>query len=138
MPNGHALPPRPVAHHYASLLPLRQKPGDQRHAHEVGQACSLHLGHQVGPVDLDRARADAEIEGDDLVGVARHQPLQHLALATRQGRYPLGKLAAFRVAALLDALAPERDEDRIPPGFPLRRTSECARKAASDITCPAT
>ena len=34
----------------------------------------LHLGHEIGPVDLDRARADAEIEGDLLVGLPATSP----------------------------------------------------------------
>ena len=45
---------------------------------------ACHLGHQIGAVDFDGARADAEIEGDGLVGVAGHQAFQHLPLAVRQ------------------------------------------------------
>ena len=61
------------------LEAVRQKTGDQSHAHEVGQAGRLHLRHQIGPVDLDGSRADAEIEGDDLVRLTGDQPIEHLA-----------------------------------------------------------
>src|SRR5262245_32645569 len=40
-----------------------QQAGEQCHAHQVGKASRFHLGHHIGAIDLDRARADAEIEG---------------------------------------------------------------------------
>ena len=49
---------------------------DQRHAHQIRQAARLHLVHEIGAINLDGARADAEIEGDLLVGAAGHQPDQ--------------------------------------------------------------
>ncbi len=30
--------------------------GQQDHAHQLRQVASLHLGHHIGPVHLDRAR----------------------------------------------------------------------------------
>ena len=53
-----------------------EHPRNQGHADEVRQACGLHLGHEVGAVDLDRPRADAEIEGDALVRVAELLPIR--------------------------------------------------------------
>src|SRR5262245_14698188 len=32
-------------------------PRDERHPHEIRQGCRLHLGHEIRPIDLDRARA---------------------------------------------------------------------------------
>lgn len=54
---------------------------DQGHADELGEALGLHLGHDVGAVNFNRAWADPEIEGNDLVGLPGHQALEHLALA---------------------------------------------------------
>src|SRR5215475_11879553 len=42
--------------------------GDKRHAHQIGKARGLHLGHQIGPVDFDRARTDTQVERNLLVG----------------------------------------------------------------------
>src|SRR5258705_363162 len=44
-----------------------QNPRKQGHSHQAGQARSLHLGHQVGAVNLDCARADSEVERNLLV-----------------------------------------------------------------------
>ena len=56
----------------------------ERHSDELWQAFDLHLGHDVGAIDLDRADADAEFEGDDLIGLAFDQPVEDFALALRQ------------------------------------------------------
>ena len=47
--------------------------GNDGHADQIGEAARAHLGHQIGAIDLDRARADAEIVGDGLVGLAGDQ-----------------------------------------------------------------
>src|SRR3977135_1997011 len=52
---------------------------DQSHPHQVREACGLHLRHHVGAVDFDGSRTDVVIEGDRLVGMARHEAPQHLA-----------------------------------------------------------
>src|SRR6266508_253270 len=61
---------------------------DQGHAHEIGQARSLHFDHEVRPVVLDRSSADLEVIRNLLVGAPGHQALQHIALAVRQRRDP--------------------------------------------------
>ena len=38
--------------------------GDQGHAHEIGEARSLHLDHVISSVGLDRSRADAKVVGN--------------------------------------------------------------------------
>src|SRR6516162_2401734 len=58
--------------------------GDQGHAHQIGEASSLHLDHEIGPVVLDRSRADAKVVGNLLVGMSSHQSLEDIALAVRQ------------------------------------------------------
>ena len=56
---------------------------DKRHPYEFGQASRMHLVHEIRAIDLYRARADAEVEGNLLVGLAGHEPAQHVALALR-------------------------------------------------------
>src|SRR5262249_32785638 len=58
-----------------------QNSGDQGHPHEIGQARGLHLGHQVGAVDLDRARADSEVECDLFVGKTGYESFENVTLA---------------------------------------------------------
>ena len=60
--------------------------GDQGHAHEIGEASSLHLDHKIGPVVLDRSSADPEVIRNLLVGTPSHEALEHIALAVRQRR----------------------------------------------------
>src|SRR6266566_4628710 len=55
--------------------------GDQGHAHEIGEARSLHLDHEIGPVVLNRSRADAKIVRNLLVGMSSHQSLEDIAFA---------------------------------------------------------
>ena len=54
---------------------------NQRHANKLGQAAGLHFVHKVGAIDFHRAQTDAEIKGDLLVGVARYQAIEYVALA---------------------------------------------------------
>ena len=75
--------------------------GDQGHAHEIGQACSLHLDHEIGPVVLDGSRADAEVVGNLLVGMSSNQSPEDIALAVRQRRESALDLVALRLALLI-------------------------------------
>src|SRR5215470_19075506 len=75
--------------------------GDQGHAHEIGEARSLHLHHEIGSVGLDRPRADAKIVGNLLVGMASHQSLEDVALAVRQRREPGLDLVALRLTLVI-------------------------------------
>src|SRR5262249_20755732 len=81
-----------------------QDVGNQCHAHQIGQARGLHLGHQVGAVDLDRAWADPEVESDLLVGKAADQALQHLALAVGECGQTAVDLCALGFVPVLAAL----------------------------------
>src|SRR5512144_2627830 len=75
--------------------------GGQGHANEVRQARSLHLGHQVRPVDLDRPRADPEFVCDLLVGLSGHEALEHVALAAGQRRQSSLDLTALGLALMI-------------------------------------
>ena len=54
------------------------------HAHEFCKIASPHLGHHVGAVDLNRARADAEMIGDHFVLQAIQHAGQNLMFAVRE------------------------------------------------------
>jgi len=54
------------------------------HPDQVRQAARLQLLDNVGTMQLDRAKADAETTGDDLIGLAPGHQLEHLAFAGRQ------------------------------------------------------
>src|SRR5262245_9084803 len=75
--------------------------GDQGHAHEIGEACSLHLDHEIGPVVLDRSGADPEVIGNLLVGMPCHQSLEDIALAVRQRREAGPDIAALGLTLLI-------------------------------------
>src|SRR5215469_10078025 len=75
--------------------------GDQGHAHEIGEARGLRLHHKIGPVGLDRPRADAKIVGNLLVGMPGHQSLEDIALAVRQRRESVLDIAPLRLALLI-------------------------------------
>jgi hypothetical protein len=45
---------------------------DQGHVHEIGQARSLQLDPEIGPVILDRSWADPKIIRNLLVGMSSH------------------------------------------------------------------
>jgi hypothetical protein len=70
---------------------------DQGHAHQVRETRGLHLGHDVCPVDLDRARADSEFVRNRLVGVTGDKALQHLPFAGGERRQPFLDLRPFAV-----------------------------------------
>ena len=81
---------------------LRYESCGERNPHQFGQAAGLHLGHDVGAMHLDGPGADVEIVGDRLVGVARHHPRQHLALALaefRSSSRAARSIAAIRVSS---------------------------------------
>ena len=67
----------------APLL-LVPHPGGKRDPEGIGEVADLELGHRVRAVHFDSARADAEIVGDGLVGIAASKAFQHLALAFGQ------------------------------------------------------
>ena len=55
---------------------------DQGHPHEFRQARGLHFRHEIGAVDLNRPRADCEIERNDLgsalgVEIPEQEPVLH-------------------------------------------------------------
>ena len=81
---------------------------NQGHAHEIGQARSLHLGHEVGPVDLDRSWADPEIIRNLLVGMSGHETLEDIALAVRKSGEAALDLAAFGFALVIPMQRVER------------------------------
>ena len=86
--------------------------GDQGHAHEIGEARSLHLDHEIGPVVLNRSRADAKIVRNLLVGMSSHQSPEHIAFAVRQRRE-----AGLDIATLgLTSLIPVPPVERRPHG----------------------
>ncbi|CAI0345383.1 hypothetical protein BO1005MUT1_390055 [Hyphomicrobiales bacterium] len=86
-------PPRHPSQEYTLRGPLPTARGDlkggavadqQGEANELGQAGSPHLGHDIGPVDLDRPGADPELVRDHLVGFAFDETVEHLLLALAQ------------------------------------------------------
>ena len=64
-------------------------------AEEIGQRLRAELVHQAEAVHVDRARADAELGGDDLARLAGDQPVEHRALARRQAGEPSGDVGAL-------------------------------------------
>src|SRR6516164_5102745 len=60
----------------------------ERDPHQLGHAARAGLRHEIGAVDFDRAWRDVEVMGDGLVDLARHQALQHVALAWREISQP--------------------------------------------------
>src|SRR5262249_16581443 len=64
-----------------TLLCTRIEVHDYPHADQVRQALRLQLLDNVGAVQLDGSKADAELAGDDLVGLARGDQLKDLAFA---------------------------------------------------------
>src|SRR5208337_1173424 len=86
-----------------------KNPGDQGHANEIGQARSPHLGHEIGPIDLDRPWADPEIIRNLLVGVSGHETFEHVALAVRKSGEAAFYLTAFGFALLLPVHRVERE-----------------------------
>jgi hypothetical protein len=89
-----------------------QEPGDQGHAHEIGKARCLHFGHEIGPVDFNGARADAEIEGNLLVGMAGNESLEHVTLAAREAREPGIDLRPFSMALMIALVPRQRGSHR--------------------------
>ena len=88
----------------STLLPrLRPQPRCKRDPQCIRKARHVELRHQIGAVDLDRARADAEVERDRLVGQAVRELLQHVALARGQRRDPDARGIRFgtRLSCLL-------------------------------------
>jgi hypothetical protein len=83
--------------------------GDQGHANEIGEARCLHFGHEIGAIDFNRARADAEIEGNLLVGMAGNEPLEHVTLAAREAREPGIDLRPFSMALMIPLVPRQRE-----------------------------
>ena len=101
----------------------------QVNAHQLRQCFGIEFFHHLRAVYLDRALADAEVEGDGLVGRARENPLEHLKLPWREFRETRAQLFQFfkiiqRAAELgdtsaqhlidndfdLDSVTPDADE----------------------------
>src|SRR6188768_1771531 len=62
--------------------------GNQRHADQFGQAGCPHLGHYIGPVNLDGAGAKTQIIRDGLVWVTGQKTVENLFLARGEGGKP--------------------------------------------------
>ena len=75
--------------------------GDQGHEREIGQACGLHLDHEIGPIVLDRSRADPKVVRTLFVGMSSHQSLEDIALAVRQRREAGLDIAALGLTLLI-------------------------------------
>ena len=76
----------------------------------------------VGPfAELRRNYPDAQIVGDDLVGMTRNKAFQHLALPLRKGDQPFPDLRLFRVLLRLFAVAIERDTHGFEQDFVIER-----------------
>src|SRR3546814_12506377 len=78
-------------------------------ADQFGQRAGAHLLHDVGPVHLDGALADAEVVGDLLVPPAVDPRLQHLHLAVHQ------PLVALEDGVMLGLVAPPPPPDTTRP-----------------------
>ena len=76
-----AIPSLRIAPSTARLGAQPRRKGD---AKRVRQAVCAKLAHQIGAVNLYRARRDAEIIGDRLVRETLRQTLQYVLFATRQ------------------------------------------------------
>src|SRR5262249_23754042 len=85
--------------------------GDQGHAYQIGKACRLHLDHEIGPVGLDRSRADAKIVRNLLVGMSSHQPVEDIAFAIRQRREAGLDIAALGLTLLISIRFIKRRSD---------------------------
>src|SRR5690606_14609274 len=83
------------------------------HAHEVREGIRAHLLHDTRAVDLDRALADVQVAGDDLVGLALRDQFQNLALARRQLRHPPADFVALLELAAHLAVLFERAVDPV-------------------------
>ena len=75
------------------------------HLYEVGERAGLHLLHDPRAVNLHRTLTDTEFVRDDLVGLARHDQIEHLTLAIGQSSNPLRN---FRVLLALFPALPVR------------------------------
>ena len=89
------------------------------HADQVGEAPRLHLGHDVRAIDLDGARADAELMCDDFVGVSGNEALKHLPgvsiIPLADGRGVLALEVGRTVADLEIAVIDRLDAPRVSP-----------------------
>src|SRR5262245_21105816 len=104
----------PLSHRSRCLGGIRgriENSGDQRHAHQIGEASSLHLDHEISPVVLDRSRADAKVVGNLLVGMPSHQSLEDIALAVRQRREAGLDIAALGLTLLISIPPVKRRSD---------------------------
>src|SRR6185503_17305665 len=60
--------------------------GEQSDADGLGGAADAELAEQLRAIGFDRAAAEAEPVGDELVGLSERDAGQHLALTRRQRR----------------------------------------------------
>ena len=72
--------PRPCRECDPPAAPAVLESRRERDPHQLGHAAGTGLRHEIGAVDLDCARRDAEVVGDDLVDLSRQQPLQQTTL----------------------------------------------------------
>jgi len=74
-------------------------------AESLGQAVDAQLAHQIRAVNLDRARADAQIVGDRLVGETLGKAVENVALVTEIPTNPMAPedaLGLVKLEARLD------------------------------------
>ena len=74
----------------------------------MGKARCLHLRHDVGPVDFDRPGADAEVMGNDLVGLSSDKAIQNLPFAGGEICQPFLNFGSFRVSLCIRLVCAER------------------------------
>src|SRR5208282_3785338 len=108
--------------HQSCCGPLLQRPGITassvgigvyyyRHADQVRQAPRLQLLDNVSAMQLDGAKADAEMAGDDLVRLARRDQLEYVAFAgCQQGRAGLQR-GAFETLFIRPVVPMQRSLD---------------------------
>jgi hypothetical protein len=62
---------------------------ERRHPHKIEEARRLHVSHDLGTIDFNRAVSDPEIIGDDLVGLSGNETIKDMALTGRKSSHPV-------------------------------------------------
>jgi hypothetical protein len=62
--------------------------GGERDPQGLRKTTDVELRHQIGAVDLDRSRADAEVVGNGLVGKTLRKTIEHVAFTRRKRLQP--------------------------------------------------
>src|SRR5664279_230302 len=72
-------------------------PSLDRETDQFRNTSGLHLCHQFGPIDFDRAGAQIELAGDFLVGLSVHKAFQYLRFALTERGEPGHEFRAQRI-----------------------------------------